>query len=49
MNLPLDFHPDVEAEVRAGGRYPLWFRAVRVLLVLALIALCVLMIWRRFG
>ncbi len=38
----------VEAEVRAGGRYPLWFRAVRVLLIVALIGLAALLLWRRF-
>lgn len=39
----------VEAEARAGGRYPLWFRAVRVLLIVALIGLLALLLWRRFG
>jgi hypothetical protein len=29
----------VEAEAKAGGRYPFWFRAVRVLLIVAMIGL----------
>jgi hypothetical protein len=37
----------VEAEVRAGGRYPLWFRAIRVFLVLAMICLAILLVWRK--
>jgi uncharacterized membrane protein YqiK len=39
----------VEAEVRSGGRYPLWFRAVRVLLVLAMIGFAIVLIWRKLG
>jgi hypothetical protein len=39
----------VEAEVRSGGRYPFWFRAVRVLLILALIGLLALLLWRRLS
>ena len=39
----------VEAEARAGGRYPWWFRMLRVLLVLAMIALAAVLIWRRFS
>jgi hypothetical protein len=39
----------VEAEVRSGGRYPFWFRAVRVTLILALIGLLLLLVWRKLG
>jgi len=39
----------VEAEARSGGRWPLWYRAVRVFLVVAMIALMVLVAWRKFG
>ncbi len=39
----------VEAEARSGGRYPLWFRLARIALVLALVALVVILLWRRFG
>ena len=38
----------VEAEARAGGRYPLWFRAIRVTLVLAMVGLAAFLIWRKF-
>jgi hypothetical protein len=37
----------VEAEVRAGGRYPLWFRAVRVLLIVAMVVFAGLLVWRK--
>jgi type VI protein secretion system component VasF len=39
----------VEAEVRAGGRYPLWFRLGRMFLILAMIGLMVLLVWRKFA
>ena len=39
----------VEAEVRAGGRYPLWFRALRVTTLLALFGLVALLVWRKFA
>ena len=39
----------VEAEARAGGRYPPWFRAVRVTLVLAMIALMAMLLWRKLS
>ena len=39
----------VEAEVRSGGRYPFWYRAVRVLLVLGMIGIVGFMVWRRFS
>ena len=38
----------VEAEVRAGGRYPLWYRALRVTSLLALTALVLVLIYRKF-
>lgn len=38
----------VEAEAKAGGRYPFWFRAIRVTLVLAMIGLAAFLIWRKF-
>ena len=37
----------VEAEVRAGGRYPFWLRAARVLIVLFAVALVAYIIYRR--
>jgi hypothetical protein len=39
----------VEAEARAGGRYPFWLRAVRVLLILSMLGLVALLVWRRPG
>ncbi|HQZ13735.1 MAG TPA: hypothetical protein PK286_12710 [Devosia sp.] len=39
----------VEAEARAGGRYPLWYRAVRVLLLLSLVLLAAFLVLRRFS
>ena len=39
----------VEAEAKAGGRYPFWFRAVRVSLILAMVSLVVLLVWRKFS
>ncbi len=39
----------VEAEVRSGGRYPFWFRAARVTLIIALIGLLLLLLWRKLG
>jgi hypothetical protein len=38
-----------DAEARSGGRYPFWFRAMRVLLILALIGLMLLLLWRKLG
>jgi hypothetical protein len=49
QNWPQTRRAMVEAEVRAGGRYPLWFRAVRAFLILAMIGLMVLLLWRRLG
>jgi len=39
----------VEAEVRAGGRYPFWFRLVRGSLLVGLVGLMVLVVWRKFA
>jgi len=39
----------VEAEARAGGRYPWWFRAIRVTLVLAMVGLLAFLLWRKFA
>jgi hypothetical protein len=39
----------VEAEAQNGGRYPLWFRAIRVLLILAMIGFAALLVWRKFA
>ena len=39
----------VEAEAKAGGRYPFWYRAVRVLLVVAMIGLLAFYAWYKFG
>lgn len=39
----------VEAEARSGGRHPLWLRLARVVVVLALVALVIIILWRRFG
>ncbi len=38
-----------EAEAQSGGRYPLWLRAVRVLLVLAMIGLVAVIVWRKIA
>ncbi|WP_421759874.1 hypothetical protein [Devosia sp.] len=39
----------VDAEARTPrGRYPFWFRAIRVVLILALVGLLVLVLWRKF-
>jgi len=48
QNWPQTRRAMVEAEARAGGRYPLWFRAIRVSLVLAAVGLAAVLIWRRF-
>jgi len=39
----------VEAEAQAGGRYPLWYRAARVTVLLGVVALAAYILWRRFG
>ena len=39
----------VDAEAKAGGRYPFWYRAVRVLLVVAMIGLLAFYAWYKFG
>ena len=38
-----------EAEAQSGGRYPLWFRAARVGLILALVCLLALLVWRKLA
>jgi hypothetical protein len=49
QNWPQTRRAMVEAEARAGGRYPWWFRAVRVSLVLATVGLAAYVIFRRTG
>lgn len=39
----------VEQEARAGGRFPLWLRTARVLLVITLVGLMAYLVVRRFG
>ena len=39
----------VEAEAKAGGRYPFWYRAVRVVLVVTMIGLLAFYAWYKFG
>ena len=39
----------VEAEARAGGRYPLWYRAARVLCLSLIVGLAAYLIYRRFA
>jgi hypothetical protein len=36
-----------EAEAQSGGRYPWWFRAIRVALVVTAIGLGALLVWRK--
>jgi len=38
-----------EAEARVGGRYPLWFRAVRVSLILAMVGLMAFLLLRKLS
>jgi hypothetical protein len=49
QNWPQTRRALVDAEARSGGRYPFWFRAVRVFLVLATIGLAALLVWRKLG
>jgi hypothetical protein len=49
QNWPQTRRAMVEAEVRAGGRYPLWFRAARVVIILALLGLLAYTAWCRFS
>ncbi len=49
QNWPQTRRAMVDAEAGNGGRYPLWYRMVRVGLILALIALLALFAWRRFN
>lgn len=48
-NWPQTRRAMVEAEARSGGRYPLWFRLARILILLALFALLIVVFWRKFG
>ena len=50
-NWPLIRRAQIEAEIRTpGGRYPLWFRAIRVLLIAVLIVGAAwLVLHRLFG
>ena len=47
QNWPQTRRAMVEAEARSGGRYPVWFRAIRVSLVLAMLGLMVVVVWRK--
>jgi uncharacterized membrane protein YqiK len=49
QNWPQTRRAMVEAEARAGGRYPFWYRAIRVTLVLAMIGLVGYLVWRKFS
>jgi hypothetical protein len=49
QNWPQTRRAMVEAEAKAGGRYPFWYRAVRVLLVVSLIGLLAFYAWYKFG
>ena len=48
QNWPQTRRALVEAEARAGGRYPWWYRAARVIIVLSIIGLAAYLIYRRF-
>lgn len=47
QNAPERRREQALAEAKAGGRYPLWYRALRVLLPLALVALLFVLFWQR--
>lgn len=49
QNWPQTRRAMVEAEARSGGRFPLWLRLARVVVILALIGLIAIIVWRRFG
>jgi hypothetical protein len=49
QNWPQARRAMVEAEAKAGGRYPFWFRAVRVLLIVAMIGLLAFYAWYKFS
>jgi hypothetical protein len=49
QNWPQTRRAMVEAEAKAGGRFPFWYRAVRVLLVVSLIGLLAFYAWYKFG
>ena len=48
-NWPQTRRAMVEAEARAGGRFPFWYRAVRVSLILLVIGLAAFLILRLVG
>jgi hypothetical protein len=47
QNWPETRRAMTEAEAQSGGRYPLWYRAIRVSLVVSMIGLAALLIWRK--
>jgi hypothetical protein len=49
QNWPQTRRAMTEAEAKSGGRYPLWYRAIRVFLVVAMIAFAVLLVWRKLA
>ena len=49
QNWPQTRRAMVEAEAKAGGRYPFWFRTVRATLILAMVGLMVFLVWRKLA
>ena len=49
QNWPQTRRAMVEAEAKAGGRYPFWFRAIRVTLILAMVGLLAFYAWWKFS
>lgn len=47
QNWPQTRRAMVEAEARAGGRFPWWYRAIRVFLILLLVGLLAYLVFRR--
>jgi hypothetical protein len=47
QNWPQTRRALVEAEARAGGRYPRWYRAARVVILLSVVALAAYLIYTR--
>jgi hypothetical protein len=47
QNWPQTRRAMAEAEARAGGRYPWWYRAIRVFLVVCVVLLAGYLIYRR--
>jgi cytochrome c-type biogenesis protein CcmH/NrfG len=48
QNWPQTRRALVEAEAKAGGRYPWWYRAARVVIVLCIVGLAAYLVYRRF-